>query len=83
MFQNKRTSEKRTMTVGECRPALEEMELERMMNTDSVVKEAITAAENDGIIFIDEVDKIVSSSETRHGADASSEGVQVRIGFRL
>jgi ATP-dependent HslUV protease ATP-binding subunit HslU len=33
-------------------------------------------AESDGIVFIDEIDKIVTSHETRHGADASSEGVQ-------
>lgn len=33
-------------------------------------------AESDGIVFIDEIDKIVTNHETRHGADASSEGVQ-------
>lgn len=33
-------------------------------------------AESDGIVFIDEIDKIVTSHDSRHGADASSEGVQ-------
>jgi len=40
-----------------------------------VTKEAITAVEESGIVFIDEIDKIVSSGDYR-GADASSEGVQ-------
>ena len=47
-----------------------------MINSDVVVKEALSAVENDGIVFLDEIDKIVSSSDYRHGADASSEGVQ-------
>ena len=46
--------------------------------SEAVTKEAITAAENDGIIFIDEIDKICTPSNYRHGSDASSEGVQVR-----
>ncbi|KDD76233.1 hypothetical protein H632_c306p2, partial [Helicosporidium sp. ATCC 50920] len=41
-----------------------------------LVREAVASAEQDGIVFIDEIDKIVSSSESRSGADASSEGVQ-------
>ena len=40
-----------------------------------MTKEAITAVEESGIVFIDEIDKIVSSGDYR-GADASSEGVQ-------
>ena len=67
---------KKRMTVAECRPLIEEMEYDRLINGDVVVKEALSAVENDGIVFLDEVDKIVSSSDYRHGADASSEGVQ-------
>ena len=67
---------KKRMTVRECRPLIEEMEYERLINSDVVVKEALKAVENDGIVFLDEIDKIVSSSDHRHGADASSEGVQ-------
>jgi ATP-dependent HslUV protease ATP-binding subunit HslU len=55
---------------------IEEMEYDRLINGDVVVKEALSAVENDGIVFLDEIDKIVSSSDYRHGADASSEGVQ-------
>ena len=65
---------KKRMTVRECRPLIEEMEYERLINSDVVVKEALKAVENDGIVFLDEIDKIVSSSDHRHGADASSEG---------
>jgi len=67
---------KKRMTVAECRPLIEEMEYDRLINAESLVKEAISAVENDGIVFLDEIDKIVSSSDHRHGADASSEGVQ-------
>lgn len=50
--------------------------MERLISSETIAKEAIAAAEADGIVFIDEIDKIVTSSETRYGADASSEGVQ-------
>lgn len=69
-------SAKRRMKVSEARPLLEEQESERFMDAESVNREAINAVEQDGIVFIDEIDKIVSSSERRYGADASSEGVQ-------
>ena len=67
---------KKKMTVAECVPVMEEMEFDRLINSETVVKEALSAVENDGIVFLDEIDKIVSSSDHRHGADASSEGVQ-------
>ena len=41
-----------------------------------VTREAVAAVEADGIVFIDEIDKIVINHELRYGADASSEGVQ-------
>eukprot|EP00963_Diacronema_lutheri_P008740 scaffold772_cov339-Pavlova_lutheri.AAC.36 len=72
----RRNTEKHRMLVSECRPILEEVEMERLMSSDSIAKDAIAAAESDGIVFIDEIDKIVSSPESRTGADASSEGVQ-------
>ena len=77
MFGGKRPTEKRTMKVGECRPLLEEAEFERLITAEAVLKAAITAVEQDGIVFIDEIDKIVSSSDSRSGGvDASAEGVQ-------
>lgn len=69
-------SERREITIGEARPLLTEIEMEKHLNSDQITKDAIQLAESDGIVFIDEIDKIVTSSETRHGADASSEGVQ-------
>ncbi len=58
------------------RPLLEDAEAEKLLEEFDVPKEAIQAVEQSGIVFIDEIDKIVSSSDYRGGADASSEGVQ-------
>ncbi|GAB4824107.1 hypothetical protein N2152v2_011153 [Parachlorella kessleri] len=71
-----RGGDKRKMKVSEARPLLEDQEAEKYINSDVVTREAIQAVEQDGIVFIDEIDKIVTSSEYRYGADASSEGVQ-------
>eukprot|EP00878_Enallax_costatus_P031624 GHUV01034589.1.p2 GENE.GHUV01034589.1~~GHUV01034589.1.p2 ORF type:complete len:328 (+),score=98.60 GHUV01034589.1:548-1531(+) len=69
--------EKRTMTVAEARPYLEEMETERQFPPELIIKEAIRVAEQEGIVFIDEIDKIVNpSGMIRHGSDPSAEGVQ-------
>jgi len=76
LFGNRKNTTKRKMTVAECKPLIEEMEFDKLLSTETIAKEAIIAVENDGIVFIDEIDKIVSSSDYRHGADASSEGVQ-------
>jgi ATP-dependent HslUV protease ATP-binding subunit HslU len=67
---------KKKCLVAEAKVLLEESEAEKFMDPDSVNREAIDAVEQDGIVFIDEIDKIVSGSERRYGADASSEGVQ-------
>ncbi|OQS03527.1 ATP-dependent hsl protease ATP-binding subunit hslU [Thraustotheca clavata] len=67
--------EKKKMTVAEARPVMEEMELENAIDMGDVVKEAISEAEENGIVFIDEIDKICSTGNYR-GADASDEGVQ-------
>ena len=69
-------STKKTCTVAEAKVLLEDSEAEKFMYPDSVNREAIDAVEQDGIVFIDEIDKIVSGPERRYGADASSEGVQ-------
>lgn len=67
---------KRRLRVAEARPLVEESEAERLVSGEAVVRDAVSAAEQDGIVFIDEIDKIVSPAEARYGADASSEGVQ-------
>ena len=76
LFGRQRGEGKRRVKISEARPLLEEQEGERFANSETVTREAVTAAEQDGIVFIDEIDKIVTSSEYRYGADASSEGVQ-------
>jgi len=71
-----RRVEKRKMSISEARPIIEDMEMETMIKNEEVVREAIRAVEEDGIVFIDEIDKICTSPENRHSGDASSEGVQ-------
>jgi ATP-dependent HslUV protease ATP-binding subunit HslU len=63
------------MKVSEARPLLLESVTESMLDSHDVTKEAIEAVEQSGIVFIDEIDKLVSLGE-RRGPDASSEGVQ-------
>ncbi|KAJ7537845.1 hypothetical protein O6H91_11G024000 [Diphasiastrum complanatum] len=68
--------ERRETTIGEAKTMLTEMEMEKYLQSDQITKDAIQLAESDGIVFIDEIDKIVTTAEMRRGADASSEGVQ-------
>eukprot|EP00899_Mesostigma_viride_P024383 jgi/Mesvir1/5129/Mv15281-RA.2 len=68
--------EKRTMRVADCKPLFEDAEVERLLSPEAIAKDAITAVEQDGIVFIDEIDKIVTTAQNRIGADASAEGVQ-------
>lgn len=64
------------LPVKDAKQKMVEIEMEKHLNADQVTKDAIQLAESDGIVFIDEIDKIVSSVDMRHGADASAEGVQ-------
>ncbi|KAG2482969.1 hypothetical protein HYH03_018146 [Edaphochlamys debaryana] len=69
----------RTLKVREARPLLEDLEAERMFPPEQLIKEAIAATEQDGIVFIDEIDKIVSGGRgpgSWRSGDPSSEGVQ-------
>ncbi len=66
---------RRQMTVVEARRVLFEQECEAMINQEKVNAQAIELAENVGIIFLDEMDKIVAS-EGGKGADVSRQGVQ-------
>jgi ATP-dependent HslUV protease ATP-binding subunit HslU len=66
---------RREMTVAEARRVLFEQECEAMINQEKVNAQAIELAENLGIIFLDEMDKIVASEGGR-GADVSRQGVQ-------
>ena len=66
---------KRKITVKKAYEQLMQVESEKLIDDDSVNAEAIYRAENSGIIFIDEIDKIASRANTS-GADVSREGVQ-------
>ncbi|MDR1480271.1 MAG: ATP-dependent protease ATPase subunit HslU [Planctomycetaceae bacterium] len=66
---------KRELTVKEARAFLSEQESDQLIDKDKVQTLALELAENLGIIFIDELDKIVAS-ERQHGADVSRQGVQ-------
>jgi ATP-dependent HslUV protease ATP-binding subunit HslU len=63
------------MTVGDARTALIEEETDRLIDMDRVYDDAIRLVEDDGIVFIDEVDKICGPAPER-GPDVSGEGVQ-------
>jgi ATP-dependent HslUV protease ATP-binding subunit HslU len=66
---------RRQMTVTEARRVLFQQESEALINQEKVNSQAIELAENTGIIFIDEMDKVVASEGGR-GADVSRQGVQ-------
>ena len=62
--------------VKDARKILREQEAQNLIDMDQVTEEALYNAEQNGIIFIDEIDKIASGSSYRSGADVSREGVQ-------
>jgi ATP-dependent HslUV protease ATP-binding subunit HslU len=64
---------KRMTTVKDAREYLKQEEADKLINMDEIIHEAIKRAEESGIIFIDEIDKIASRE---HGPDVSREGVQ-------
>ena len=66
----------RKTTVGDAMKALIQEESDKLVDQDNLVKEAIDAVEQNGIVFIDEIDKICARSEYRGGGDVSREGVQ-------
>ena len=66
---------KKKVKVSEARKILREQEAQNLIDMDIVTTEALANAEQNGIIFIDEIDKIASSG-SRMGADVSREGVQ-------
>jgi ATP-dependent HslUV protease ATP-binding subunit HslU len=65
----------RRVTVKDSHDILVNEESDKLLDNDELVQEAIASVENDGIVFLDEIDKICAR-EGRYGADVSREGVQ-------
>jgi len=77
MFQNmgSQKTQKRKMKIRDAFPLLVEEEAARMVNDEEVKQKALENAEQNGIVFVDELDKVARRSEYA-GADVSREGVQ-------
>ena len=67
---------KKNCKVKDARKILREQEAQKLIDMDQVTDEAVENAEQNGIIFIDEIDKIAAGGQYRSGADVSREGVQ-------
>lgn len=65
----------RKMTVSQSYEVLMREESDKLLNQENLIREAISSVENDGIVFLDEIDKITGREDAR-GADVSREGVQ-------
>jgi len=71
-----RRTKKRKLTVAEARRLLPQEEAQKLIDMDEVIAEARGRTEESGIVFVDEIDKIVAGSPSTSGPDVSREGVQ-------
>jgi ATP-dependent HslUV protease ATP-binding subunit HslU len=72
-----RQAQRKKMLVPDARRALEREEADRLLDTEALTKDALHHAENNGIVFLDEIDKICAKTEGGfRGGDVSREGVQ-------
>jgi ATP-dependent HslUV protease ATP-binding subunit HslU len=71
-----RKKKNRKMKVPEALEATKKEEMEKLVDMDTVIKEALRRTEESGIIFLDEIDKVASRGGGGHGPEVSREGVQ-------
>lgn len=69
-------TKRRRLLIKEARQVLKTEESDKLLDSEKVTREAILAVEQNGIVFLDEIDKICGRSDHRGGADVSREGVQ-------
>ncbi len=69
-------SRDRRMTVAEARQVLIQEEAEKLIDKEKITQEAVARAQDSGIVFIDELDKVAGRERSSHGPDVSREGVQ-------
>jgi ATP-dependent HslUV protease ATP-binding subunit HslU len=69
-------SKRRRVTIEQARRILVEQETDKLLDREKIITQAIERTQNDGIIFIDEIDKIAMGSGKDHGPDVSRQGVQ-------
>jgi len=67
---------KKKSSIAEAKAIIAQDEAQKLIDMEAVQKEAISRAENSGIVFIDEIDKVASGGNKGHGPDVSREGVQ-------
>ena len=75
MFGKGGKTKKVKMKIGEAHGPLLSEEADKLLDDDAIKREAVELAEQDGIVFLDEIDKITTRSDAR-GGDVSREGVQ-------
>ena len=66
----------RRISVAAARDPLAAEEADKLLDNDAIIRDAIDVVEQNGIVFLDEIDKICARSEYRGGGDVSREGVQ-------
>lgn len=71
-----RKKKNRKMKVPEAQEAIKKEEMEKLIDMDNVIKEALRRTQESGIIFLDEIDKVATRGGAGHGPEVSREGVQ-------